>query len=50
MIRTIEAIIDEHGDIRLLEDVTLPNLRRAPVTILEEEPTIQASDAALLQR
>ena len=48
MIRTIEAIIDEHGDIRLLEDVNLPNARRALVTILEEEPVIRASEAALL--
>lgn len=48
MIRTIEATIDERGDIRLLEDVVLPNARRALVTILEEEPTIQAGEAALL--
>ena len=48
MIRTIEAVVDQHGDVRLLEDVALPNARRALVTILEEEPAIQASEAALL--
>ena len=29
MIRTIEAIVDERGRVRLLEDVTLPAARRA---------------------
>jgi len=32
MVRTIEAIVDEHGRVRLLEDVTLPEARRALVT------------------
>ena len=34
MIRTAEAVIDEHGTFRLLAGV-----RRALVTILDEEPT-----------
>ncbi len=38
MIRTVEAVIDEQGDVRLLELVRLPSARRALVTILEEEP------------
>ena len=48
MIRTIEAIIDEKGVVRLLESVDLPGARRALVTILEEEPTAHGSEAALL--
>ncbi|CAN5758117.1 hypothetical protein BH23CHL2_BH23CHL2_06660 [soil metagenome] len=48
MIRTIEAVIDEHGVVRLLEDVELSASRRALVTILEEEPAMHARDIALL--
>ncbi|MGI9050093.1 MAG: hypothetical protein ACR2GU_12105 [Rubrobacteraceae bacterium] len=48
MIRTIEAIIDEHGIVRLLEDVNLPSTRRALVTILEDEPVEQTDETALL--
>lgn len=48
MIRTVEAIVDENGIVRLLEDVHLPNARRAFVTILEEKPTRRISEAALL--
>jgi hypothetical protein len=47
MIRTIEAVVDEQGTVRLLETVTLPQQRRALVTILEEPPAI-AYEAALL--
>ncbi len=48
MIRTVEAVIDERGTVRLLENVNLPNVRRALVTILEEEPTAHGNEAALL--
>ncbi len=48
MIRTVEAVIDERGTVRLLENVNLPNARRGLVTILEEEPTAHGSEAALL--
>lgn len=48
MIRTIEAIVDEHGRVRLLEKVRLPEARRALVTILEEAPRTGASEIALL--
>ncbi len=48
MIRTIKAVIDERGTVRLLENVNLPNARRALVTILEEEPSTHGSEAALL--
>jgi len=37
MIQTVEAVIDENGRVKLLEDVRLPEARRALVTILEEE-------------
>ena len=48
MIRTIEAIVDEKGGVRLLEKVALPEARRALVTILEEDPRAVAGEAALL--
>jgi hypothetical protein len=48
MIRTVEAVIDEHGIVRLLEAVDVPVARRALVTILEDEPHYQISETALL--
>jgi len=49
MIRTIEAVIDENGNVRLLEPVRLPSARRAFVTIMEEGATAH-SETALLSR
>jgi len=48
MIQTIEAIIDEQGNVRLLEPVHLGETRRALVMILEEQPTAGVSETALL--
>jgi hypothetical protein len=48
MIRTVEATIDEHGHVQLLEDVKLPEARRALVTILEDAPKMKVSETALL--
>ena len=48
MIRTVEAIVDEHGHVRLLEEVGLPEARRALVTILEEAPRTGVRETALL--
>jgi len=48
MIRTVEAVIDENGSVRLLEPVQLPASRRALVTILEERPAPGAVESALL--
>jgi len=48
MIRTVEAVVDEKGQVRLLEKVALPEARRALVTILEEDPRMVAGKAALL--
>lgn len=48
MMRTIEAIIDEKGIVRLLESVKLPGTRRALVTILEDEPVTHTNETTLL--
>ena len=48
MIQTVEAVIDENGRVQLLEDVRLPEARRALVTILEEEAITGVSETALL--
>ena len=39
MLRTIEAIIDSQGRVRLLETVKLGKKRKALVTILEDDET-----------
>ncbi len=46
MIRTVEAIVDPSGNVRLLEDVQLPGPRRAILTILDDAP--RTEDTALL--
>ena len=46
MIRTVEAVIDPNGNVRLLADVHLSGPRRALVTILEEG--LQTEETALL--
>ena len=38
MSQTIDAIIDEHGSVRLLRPIQLAKARRALVTILDEQP------------
>ncbi|MFN2453633.1 MAG: hypothetical protein ABR577_05385 [Pyrinomonadaceae bacterium] len=48
MIQTVEAVIDEHGKVVLLEAVELRGARRALVTILEDEPAAIVSETALL--
>jgi len=48
MIRTVEAFIDEKGQVRLLEPVELRTPRRALVTILEEAPAEGPNETALL--
>lgn len=53
MIRTLEATIDERGVVSLQETVALTGPHRALVTILEEEPHLNAtallSEAALAE-
>jgi hypothetical protein len=48
MIRTAEAVIDEHGTVRLLEPVEVVGVRRALVTILDEEPTSLTHETAIV--
>ena len=48
MSQTFEATIDRLGRIILHENVKLEKSRRALVTILDEEPKIDVSEAALL--
>lgn len=47
MLRTIEAVIEPDGSVRLLEPISVPDARRALVTVLEE-PAEPASLTALL--
>ena len=52
MKRTVEAIIDEQGRIRLVEPVRIKGVHRALVTILDEPPveideTTRLSEQAL---
>ena len=54
MKKTVEAIIDEHGHIRLIEPVEIKGVHRALVTILDEPPsevedTTQLSEKALAE-
>src|SRR6185436_3915893 len=46
MLKTIEAVIEKDGHVRLLEEVRLSRAQRALVTILEEE--MEADESALL--
>jgi len=48
MFQTIEAIIDEQGNVRLLEAIQLPVTRRALVTILDNDPVENILETALL--
>ena len=48
MIKTIEALIDEQGNVRLLEAIHLSAAHRALVTILEEQPAVHLIETALL--
>lgn len=47
MIRTVEAVIDENGGVRLLEPLSLDRPMRALVMVLEK-PAGGANEAALL--
>jgi hypothetical protein len=48
MIKTVEAVIDPSGAVRLLEPVPLTGSRRALVTILDEEPAAHPNETAFL--
>ena len=48
MLKTIEAIIDEQGRVRLLEPAGISGVRRALVTVLDELPSERINETALL--
>ena len=48
MIRTVEAVVDEQGNVQVLEPVCLPAARRALVLILDDRPVASAPETALL--
>jgi hypothetical protein len=48
MIKTFEAMIDQQGNIRLMQPVHLPKGRRALVTVLEEVADFEIAETALL--
>ena len=48
MIKTVEAVIDRDGRVKVLEPIHVPEARRALVTILEEKPACEVSETALL--
>jgi len=52
MLKTVEAVIETDGSIRLVEPVRIPRPRRALVTILDEEnegETALLNEAALAE-
>lgn len=48
MIRTVEAIFEADGRVRLLEQVRVPRARRALLTILDEPAEEEVNSSALL--
>lgn len=48
MHKTIEAVLETNGNVRLLEEVDLSRPRRALVTILDDEARWGAGETALL--
>jgi hypothetical protein len=48
MLQTVEAMIDESGNVRLLEPLHLSSVHRALVTILDETQPTAAPATALL--
>jgi hypothetical protein len=48
MVRTLEAVIEEGGKVRLLEPIDISVARRALVTVLDEEPHAAADDCTRL--
>jgi predicted DNA-binding antitoxin AbrB/MazE fold protein len=48
MLQTVEAVTDEKGLLKILEPIKLPKLRRVIITILNEEPSEENFNSALL--
>jgi DNA-binding GntR family transcriptional regulator len=38
----LEAVTDQHGNLKLLSPISLPKLRRVIITVLDEEPIDEA--------
>jgi hypothetical protein len=49
MIQTVEAVVDETGQVRLLGEVRVDGPRRALVTVLEEAAIIPSEPALLAE-
>ena len=48
--QTVEAIIDENGKVRLLENIKLPEPRKAVLTILDDAVQETASKQSLAEK
>lgn len=48
MLQAIKGIIDENGELKILENVILPKSRRVIITILDEEPEDELINLALV--
>ena len=48
--QTVEAIIDENGKVRLLENVRLPEARKAVLTIFDDAVQETASKQSLAEK
>jgi hypothetical protein len=48
VLQTVEAIVDEAGNVRLLEPLHLSSAHRALVTILDDVEVIAGSETAML--
>lgn len=48
MLQAIEGMTDQEGKLRILGEVTLPKSRRVIITILDEEPSDELTNLALL--
>ncbi len=48
MLQTIEAVTDQDGNLRMMKTVKLPKLRRVLITILDDEPSDELLNLALM--
>jgi hypothetical protein len=48
MLQAIEGFIDQDGNLKTIEKITLPKSRRVIITILNEEPSEEDFNLALL--
>lgn len=47
-LQAVEGLIDEKGTLKILGNITLPKSRRVIIMILDEEPSDEAVNLALL--